>query len=99
MSLRTSKEALRIDYSDLWSNWYEEGAAVGFDALQWRANDLGMLANAGAPWDQKAVARWERFVDHYNDLLEHGPWSGRKGSIGCSRCFTAPMCQPPRLAK
>ena len=63
VTLRTSWEVLRIEYSDLWSNWYADGAAAKFDALQRRANDLGMLANAGAPWDRKAVARWERFVD------------------------------------
>lgn len=62
-TLRTSWEALRIDYSDLWAKWYEDGAPSRFEALQHRANDLGMLANSGAPWNQKAVARWERFVD------------------------------------
>ncbi len=63
VTLRTSWEGLRIEYSQLWSNWYADGAAARFDALQRRANDLGMLANSGAPWDRKAVAEWERFVD------------------------------------
>ena len=62
-TLRTSWEVLRIEYSDLWSKWYADGAAARFDALQRRANDLGMLANSGAPWNKKAVGRWERFVD------------------------------------
>lgn len=62
-SLRTSWESLRIDYNDLWSTWYEDSARARFDALQRRANDLGTLASSGAPWDPKAVARWERFVD------------------------------------
>ncbi|MCY4535299.1 MAG: hypothetical protein OXB91_08045 [Bryobacterales bacterium] len=62
-TLRTSWEDLRIEYGDLWSKWYEDGAASRFAALQRRANDLGMLASTGAPWDPKAVARWERFVD------------------------------------
>ena len=62
-TLRTSWEALRIEYSDLWSKWYEDGAASRFETLQHRANDLGMLANSGAPWNRKAVERWERFVD------------------------------------
>ena len=61
--LRTSWEALRIEYSDLWSTWYEDGSVGRFGALQRRGNDLGMLASQGAPWDQRAVARWERFVD------------------------------------
>ena len=62
-TLRTSWEDLRIEYGDLWSKWYEDGAPSRFAALQRRANDLGMLASAGAPWDKKAVARWEQFVD------------------------------------
>ena len=56
-------EDLRIEYGDLWSKWYEDGAPSRFAALQRRANDLGMLASAGAPWDKKAVSRWEQFVD------------------------------------
>ena len=62
-ALRTSWEALRIKYSDVWSRWYEDGAARRFKALEHRANDLGMVATTGAPWDERAVARWERFVD------------------------------------
>lgn len=54
---------MRIEYVDLWSKWYADGAAAKFVALQRRGNDLGMLANPGAPWDKKAVARWEEFVD------------------------------------
>ena len=63
VTLRTAWESLRIEYSDLWSNWYADGATAKFDALQRRANDLGMLASSGAPWDRKAAARWEGFVD------------------------------------
>ena len=62
-TLRTAWEALRIDYSELWSSWYEDGAGARFAALQRRGNDLGTLASSGAPWNPKVVARWERFVD------------------------------------
>ncbi|MDE0102069.1 MAG: hypothetical protein OXN89_06795 [Bryobacterales bacterium] len=62
-ALRTAWESLRIDYSDLWTNWYEDGAQQRFEVLRRRANDLGTLASSGAPWDRKSVARWERFVD------------------------------------
>ena len=62
-ALRTSWETLRIEYSELWSNWYEDNATGRFAALQRRGNDLGMVASSGAPWNRKAVTRWERFVD------------------------------------
>ena len=69
-ALRTSWETLRIEYGELWSRWYEDGAADRFAALQRRANDLGVMASSGAPWNPKAVARWEGFVD---SELEEGP--------------------------
>ena len=62
-ALRTSWETLRIEYSELWAQWYADDATNRFAALQRRGNDLGMVASSGAPWDPKAVARWERFVD------------------------------------
>ena len=62
-SLRTSWETLRTKLSDLWSKWYEDGAESRFEALRRRANDLGILASSGAPWNRKAVDRWERFVE------------------------------------
>ena len=61
--LRTAWEGLRLEYGDVWSNWYRDGAEAKFEALQRRSNDLGMLANAGVPWDRKTVRRWEDFVD------------------------------------
>ena len=67
--LQSSWEDLRIEYDDVWSRWYEEDAAARFMALQRRANELGVLASSGTPWDQKAVTRWEEFV--YSELREN----------------------------
>ena len=62
-TLRTSWETLRTKLSDLWSKWYEDGAASRFEALRRRANDLGILASSRDPWNRKAVDRWERFAE------------------------------------
>ncbi len=68
--LQAAWEDLRIEYNDVWSEWYEDDAASRFMALQRRARELGVLASTGAPWDQKAVTRWEQFV--YSELTEEG---------------------------
>lgn len=48
-TLRPSWKAHCIDYSEIWSSWYVDGALSRFAALQRRANDLGTLASSRAP--------------------------------------------------
>ena len=62
-TLRPAWKALRIDYSELWSSWYADGARARSAALRRRANDLGMLASSRAPWNPGAVAQAELFID------------------------------------
>lgn len=62
-TMRTSWNHLRVEYSDLWSKWYDDGAMHRFETLRQRANDLGMIASTGTPWNRRMVAFWERFVD------------------------------------